>query len=66
MKKANLLLITHPDVVIDPKQSIDDWVLLEEGLKRVSFLMKEPFWRKVDEIYSSTESKAKTVAEMAA
>jgi len=66
MNKANLFLVTHPDVVIDPKQPVNDWVLSEDGLKRASLLMEELFWNEVDEIYSSTESKARTVAEMAA
>ncbi|KKR48417.1 MAG: hypothetical protein UT86_C0005G0001 [Candidatus Magasanikbacteria bacterium GW2011_GWC2_40_17] len=61
-----LFLITHPDVVIDPKQAIDEWVLSEKGIDRAKALMNESFWNNISVIYSSTESKAKTVAEMAA
>lgn len=61
-----LFLITHPDVVIDPNQAIDEWVLSEKGLDRAKALMTETFWKDISVIYTSTELKAKTVAEMAA
>jgi broad specificity phosphatase PhoE len=64
MKK--LFLITHPDVVIDPNQAIDEWVLSEKGIDRAKALMTELFWNDISAIYTSTEPKAKTVAEMAA
>jgi len=64
MKK--LFLITHPDVVIDPNRAIGEWVLSEKGLDRVKALMTEVFWKDIFAIYTSTEPKAKTVAEMAA
>ncbi len=62
---TKLFLITHPDVVIDPKQAIDEWVLSEKGIDRAKALMNEPFWKDISAIYSSTEPKAKAVAEMA-
>jgi broad specificity phosphatase PhoE len=62
---TKLFLITHPDVVIDPKQKIDEWVISEKGIKRAKDLMDNPLWGEVAVIYSSTEQKAKTIAEMA-
>ena len=64
MKK--LFLISHPDVVINPNQAIDEWVLSEKGLDRAKALMTETFWKDISVIHTSTEPKAKTVAEMAA
>lgn len=64
MKK--LFLITHPDVVIDPSQPIDKWVLSKKGIDRAKALMTGTFWKDVSVIYTSTEPKAKTVAKMAA
>lgn len=64
MKK--LFLITHPDVIIDPNQAIDEWVISEKGIDRAKALMTEMFWKDISVIYTSTEPKAKTVAEMAA
>lgn len=61
-----LFLITHPDVVIDPNQSIDEWALSQKGLDRAKDLMTETFWKDISVIYTSTEPKAKTVAEIAA
>lgn len=63
---TKLLLITHPDVVIDPEQAINEWELSEKGMNRAKVLMNKPFWKDISEIYSSTEPKAKAVAEMAA
>lgn len=63
---TKLFLITHPDVVIDPKQAIDEWILSEKGIDRAKALMSEPFWKDISAIYSSTEPKARAVAEMAA
>ncbi len=63
---TKLFLITHPDVVIDPKQAIDEWVLSEKGIDRAKALTDIQFWNDISVIYSSTEPKAKTVAEMAA
>ncbi len=62
---AKLFLITHPDVVIDPKEAIDEWQLSEKGLERAKDLMKKVFWKEIVAIYSSPERKAKAVAEMA-
>ncbi len=63
---TKVFLITHPDVVINKNQPIDEWVLSDKGLMRVENLMNKSLWEGVDVIYSSTEPKAKFVAEMAA
>lgn len=62
---TKLFLITHPDVFIDPNQAIDKWKLSEKGIDRARALLNKSFWKDVSAIYSSTEPKAKTVAEMA-
>lgn len=61
---AKIFLITHPDVIIDPNTAIDNWQLSAKGLKRINNLLNEDFWNEVSTIYSSTELKAKTVAEI--
>lgn len=60
---TRLIFVTHPPVEIDPKKSADQWLVSEDGWKEVERLIKKPFWKDVDKIYSSQENKAKRVAE---
>lgn len=63
---AKLYLITHPEVNIDPYEPIEEWTLSEKGLLRVQRLLEEPFWSNIGSLYTSTEPKAKVVADLAA
>ncbi len=60
---AQLIFVTHPSVKIDPHKSIDQWIVSEEGWRKVKRLIKKSFWKDVNRIYSSQENKAKRVAE---
>src|SRR3989339_1593097 len=63
---SKVFLITHPDVIVDPKQPIDEWILSTNGLLRAHNLMEHSLWVDVDVVYSSLELKASTVAQLAA
>jgi broad specificity phosphatase PhoE len=62
----NILLITHPEVIIDQNRPIEEWLLSKKGLERVNGLLQQVIWHDVDVIYTSPEMKAYIVAEMAA
>lgn len=61
---SKIFLITHPEVNIQPHEKIDEWTLSDIGIARAQSLSRELFLKKIDSIYTSTEPKAKTVAEM--
>jgi broad specificity phosphatase PhoE len=63
---TKLIFITHPDVIIDKDIPIDKWKLSPDGLETVERLSSESFWSEVEIIYSSSEPKASTVAEIIA
>ncbi len=62
----NLLVITHPEVSIDPGIPITDWRLSETGRRRAAaFALAEAF-AEVTQIWASTERKAREAAEILA
>ncbi|MBI2410396.1 MAG: histidine phosphatase family protein [Candidatus Kerfeldbacteria bacterium] len=62
---SKLFFITHPDVIIDSNIPIEKWDLSEKGENEALSLLMQPFWQTVDIIYTSEETKAVTVGEMA-
>jgi len=63
---TKLIYISHPSVNIDQKIPVDQWTLSDKGLYEVQNLLEKELWKEVDVIYSSKETKASTVAKMAA
>jgi broad specificity phosphatase PhoE len=61
-----IYFISHPAVVIDPRQAIPEWDLSQEGLAAIEELLKQPWLPSIEVIYSSNEVKAKTGAHMIA
>ena len=62
---TKLIYITHPSVEIDKNKLPHEWGLSEKGLNQAMELIKQPFWKEVAVIYSSTEPKAMQVANLA-
>lgn len=60
---TKLIFITHPAVDIDPQVPIDKWHISKDGQKQIENLLKYPFWKEVDVIYSSQEGKALNAAQ---
>lgn len=63
---ATLIFITHPHVHPDPEKPREEWQLSDQGKAEVERLLKMPFWQKIEKVYSSTEAKAFSVAEIIA
>jgi broad specificity phosphatase PhoE len=61
-----LYLIRHPDTMVDERRPLEEWQLSKEGGRQLEALLKQPFWRQVRHVYSSTEPKAAAVAQKAA
>ena len=61
-----LLVISHPEVVIDPAIPITDWPLSEAGRSRAAAFAASPFFAAVTQIWTSAERKAKDTAELLA
>ena len=51
-------VITHPEVVIDPKVPVPRWPLSEKGIARMRGLLHAPWIKNVTAVYSSEEQKA--------
>ncbi len=61
-----LLIITHPEVVIDPNIPVTDWGLSETGRHRASAFANAEIFSEVSQIWTSTEQKARDTAEILA
>jgi broad specificity phosphatase PhoE len=55
---ASLIFITHPEVVIDPNQTITEWPLNPIGRARMERFVDLLAGRNVTAVYASTERKA--------
>lgn len=55
--------ITHPDVDITPKIPITNWDLSDKGTQKLLVLLTQPWLRNIGAVFSSTEQKARTVAQ---
>ncbi len=60
----NLLVITHPEVTIDPDIPITDWRLSAMGRRRATHFAATGVLTDVTRIWSSTEQKARDTAEI--
>jgi broad specificity phosphatase PhoE len=63
---ANLIFVTHPEVVIDPAVPVPEWPLSPVGRRRMEAFIAHPMLRDVRSLYSSTERKAMDGAEILA
>lgn len=63
---ANLIFITHPEVVIDPAVPVPEWPLSPLGRSRMEQFARDPVLRDVRSIVSSAERKAMDGAEILA
>jgi len=61
-----LYLVRHPATTVDRLCPPEEWQLSDEGGRQLDALLRQPFWRQVRHVYSSTEPKAATVAQKAA
>ena len=57
-----LIVITHPEVVIDPDTPITDWVLSETGRHRARVFAASKRFANVSGIWTSAEQKARDTA----
>jgi len=55
---ADLIFITHPEVVIDPAVPVPQWPLSPLGRRRMERFADDPVLRTIRSLYSSTERKA--------
>ncbi len=63
---AKLLVITHPEVIVDPKVPIPDWGLSDIGRTRAAGFAASDACVGVSHIWSSDERKARDAAEILA
>ena len=63
---AHQIIITHPDVVIDPSVPIPDWPLNERGQARMRAMISHPWAKGVRRIFASNERKARDAAQILA
>ena len=63
---ATLLVITHPEVVVDPATPIPDWGLNETGRRRAAAFAASDAFAAVTHVWSSAERKARQTAELLA
>jgi len=61
-----LYLVRHPATTVDRLCPPEEWQLSDEGGRQFEALLRQPFWRQVRHVYSSTEPKTATVAQKAA
>ncbi|MCP4007849.1 MAG: histidine phosphatase family protein [bacterium] len=56
--ERRVYVITHPDVVMDPRAPVPRWPLSERGLERMRALLGAEWINDVTAVYSSTEQKS--------
>lgn len=61
-----LLIITHPEVIIDPNTPIQDWGLSAEGRRRAAAFATSGIFAEVTHLWASTEQKARETADILA
>lgn len=59
---ARLLVVTHPEVTVDPATPVPDWGLAATGLRRAETFAASDTMSGVSHIWSSTERKARETA----
>ncbi len=60
----NLLIITHPEVAIDPNVPVTGWGLSETGRRRAAAFAADEIFAEVTQIWTSTEQKARDTGEI--
>jgi len=63
---AQVHFLTHPEVAIDPSVPIPDWPLSPRGLERSRAMLAQPWVAGIGAVFSSTERKARDMAEILA
>jgi len=58
----SLLVISHPEVVIDPDTLVTDWSLSDLGRQRAAAFASKAIFADVTEIWASSERKARETA----
>jgi len=61
---SKIFYISHPEVVIDPAVPVPKWLLSEVGRARAALLCHREWMSEVEAIYSSSERKARDLAEI--
>lgn len=59
-----LLIITHPEVAIDPNVPVTDWGLSDTGRRRAAAFAADEIFAEVTQIWTSTEQKAHDTGEI--
>lgn len=62
----NLLIITHPEVIVDPNVPVTDWGLSETGRDRATTFAASSVFADVTQIWTSTERKARETGDILA
>lgn len=62
----NLLVISHPEVVVDPDVPITDWGLNDTGRRRAAAFAASETFSKVTQVWTSAEQKARESADILA
>lgn len=62
----NLLIITHPEVTIDPDIPITDWGLDAAGRRRAAAFASSGAFARVTHVWASTEQKARDTGKILA
>jgi broad specificity phosphatase PhoE len=63
---SRAILLTHPEVAIDPAIPVPDWRLSDVGLARMRALLERPWIGGIRHIVSSAERKARDAAGVVA
>ncbi len=63
---AQVHFLTHPEVAIDPAVPVPDWPLSPRGLDRTRAMLAQPWVPAIGAVFSSTERKARDMAEILA
>lgn len=61
---SKIYLITHPEVIIDPKKDIEKWDLSPIGKERTHKLATQDWWKNISHIFTSEETKAITTTKI--
>lgn len=63
---SRAILLTHPEVAIDPAIPVPDWTLSETGFNRMRAVLDRPWIGSIRHIASSAERKARDAAGVVA
>ena len=60
---AELIFVTHPEVMIDPAVPVERWRLSDAGVRRMRFFAESGIAGRVRSVWASGEAKAIEAAQ---